>query len=114
MLKNKIVHLLTNRPATRPRILQEPSLDIQYFRIESRGRILHNVFAGLSLAIPRGMLSSSFRTLVRRKQPVTLGSCRCDSIRRFSRTCRRFQADVVDILTPTDRIRNIAIIAHGG
>ncbi|KAF8152574.1 P-loop containing nucleoside triphosphate hydrolase protein [Crassisporium funariophilum] len=65
------------------------------------------------------MLSSSIRTAVRRTQKssstlTVLGSCRCDSIRRFSLTCRRLQAELVDAggLTPTHRIRNIAIIAH--
>ena len=61
------------------------------------------------------MLSSSLRSLLLRTQPITLVSipCRYDSLRHFSHSCRRLQAELVDNLTPTDRIRNIAIIAHG-
>ena len=52
------------------------------------------------------MLSSSLRALA-------LGPCRYHSLRHFSQSYRRLQAEFVDNLTPTNRIRNIAIIAHG-
>ena len=67
-------------------------------------------------------LSSSLRStlLLRTQQPTThfLFPCPCryDSLRHFSQSYRRLQAvlaaDNVN-LTPTNRIRNIAIIAHG-
>lgn len=60
-----------------------------------------------------GMLSSSLRVLLPRTQPIALVPCRYDSFRHFSRSCKRLQAELVDHLTPTNRIRNIAIIAHG-
>ena len=60
-----------------------------------------------------GMLSSSLRAFLPRTQPVALLPCRYHSLRLFSRSCRRLQAELVDNLTPTNRIRNIAIIAHG-
>ena len=62
------------------------------------------------------MLSSSLRTLLLRTQPIPFVPtipCRYDSIRHFAQSCRRLQAELVDNCTPTNRIRNIAIIAHG-
>ena len=51
----------------------------EYYNIESRGE-----FPGMSVVD-----SSSLRVFVRRIQPVALGSCRWDSMRRFSWTRRR-------------------------
>ncbi|KAF9047454.1 GTP-binding protein TypA [Panaeolus papilionaceus] len=64
------------------------------------------------------MLLSSFRaavqgTKVQRFNLAVSSKCRCDHLRQFSSTCRRLQAESLDAgLTPTERIRNIAIIAH--
>lgn len=80
---------------------------------QMRLRLMRNPAIHCTENYEAGMLSSTLRSLLLRTQPITLIPCRYDSVRHFSRSCSRLQAELVDNLTPTNRIRNIAIIAHG-
>ena len=51
----------------------------------------------------------SLRIPLPRTRPA-LVPCLYDSICHFSRSCRRLQAEPVDHFTPTNRIRNVALV----
>ena len=65
---------------------------------------------GLKIIDERLGSSSSLRIPLPRTRPIALVPCLYDLICHFSRSCRRLQAKPVDHFTPTNRIRNIALI----